>query len=173
MSKAARVPDFDETYRDHRARVLRLCRLLLADPDEADDVSQEVFLKFFREVEMGRTVSASGPWLHRVTVNACRDRRRSAWWRRRASESEPFEESEFTNDVATPEEQVFEGERRSAIWEAFRRLPGRQREVLALRLAEGCSTEDTAEILGLAPGSVKTHLFRAVRRMRRGLRGAT
>lgn len=173
MSKPAEVHDFDETYREQKARVLRLCRLLLADPHEADDVSQDVFFKFFREVEMGRTVNASGPWLHKVTVNACRDRRRSAWWKRRESESRPFEESEFTHGDATPEEQLFAGERRAAIWKVFRHLPIRQREVLALRLVEGCPTEESARILGLAPGSVKRHLFRAIRRMRRDLRGAS
>ena len=55
---------------------------------------------------------------------------------------------------------------------AFRGLPARQREVFALRYLEGCSTEETAQTLGLSTGSVKTHLFRAVHHMRASLRGA-
>ena len=41
-------PEYDDLYRAHNARVLRLCRLLLGDPDEAEDVSQEVFVRLFR-----------------------------------------------------------------------------------------------------------------------------
>ncbi len=52
------------------------------------------------------------------------------------------------------------------IWHAFRKLSKRQQEVFALRRIEGLSTEEVAEMLGVATGSVKRHLFRAVRQLR-------
>ena len=179
MAATAQVPadrmDYEQLYRDHRPQVLRICRLLLADPDEADDVAQEVLLKLLNEHRANGNTIAWRPWLNRVTVNACRDRRRSGWWKRWRSQPAEFEESEFAHRGPTPEQQAIGEETRRAIWEAFRRLPARQREVFALRYLEECSTEETAEVLGLSTGSVKTHLFRAVHQLRArlGLRGVS
>jgi RNA polymerase sigma-70 factor (ECF subfamily) len=164
--------DYEQLYRDHRPQILRICRLLLADPDEAEDVAQEVLLKLLNEHRTNGNI-AWRPWLNRVTVNACRDRRRSGWWKWWRSQPHELEESEFAHRDPTPEQQALGEETRRAIWEAFRRLPARQREVFALRYLEGCSTEETAETLGLSTGSVKTHLFRAVHQMRASLRGAS
>src|SRR5262249_62211256 len=57
---------YDDLYRAHHARVLRLCRLLLRDPDEAEDVGQEVFVRLFRACQSPRPDMAWGPWLTRV-----------------------------------------------------------------------------------------------------------
>jgi RNA polymerase sigma-70 factor (ECF subfamily) len=171
---AAAAADFviyEELYGAHRPRILRLCLLLLSDPEEAHDVSQEVFLKMLHQLSTSGDTIAWGPWLNRVAVNACRDRRRSAWWKSSRAEPHGFEETAFANDSPTPEQEVLHAEKRREIWGAFRNLPARQREVFALRCLEGCSTEDTAEALGVTRGSVKRHLFRAVRHMRVALRG--
>ncbi len=163
--------DYERLYAEHRPRVLRICGLLLADPTEADDVAQEVFVKLFRELAASGDTISWGAWLNRVTVNACRDRRRSAWWRNWRSQPGEFDETAFAHAGPTPEEHALSEETRREIWAAFRQLPARQREVFALRYLEGCSTEETAEVLELTTGSVKTHLFRAVRHMRARLRG--
>jgi RNA polymerase sigma-70 factor (ECF subfamily) len=171
---AAAVADsvnYEELYGAHRPRIVRLCRLLLSDPDEAHDVSQEVFLKMLHQLSTSGDTVAWGPWLNRVAVNACRDRRRSAWWKSWRAEAHGFEEAAFANDAPTPEQAVLGAEKRREIWGAFRKMPARQREVFALRFLEGCSTEDTAEVLGVTGGSVKRHLFRAVQHMRVTLRG--
>jgi RNA polymerase sigma-70 factor (ECF subfamily) len=167
--------DYEQLYRDHRPQVLRICRLLLADPDEAEDVAQEVLLKLLNQHRVNGDTIAWRPWLNRVAINACRDRRRSGWWKWWRSQPSALEENEFAHRDPTPEQLALGEETRRAIWEAFRRLPARQREVFALRYLEGCSTEETAEVLGLSTGSVKTHLFRAVHQMRArlGSRGAS
>jgi RNA polymerase sigma-70 factor (ECF subfamily) len=165
--------DYDRLYRDHRAQVLRICRLLLADPDEAEDVAQEVLLKLLNEHRANGDTIAWRPWLHRVTVNACRDRRRSGWWKWWRSQPSELEETDFAHRGPTPEQQALDAATRREIWQAFRKLSVRQREVFALRYLEECSTEETAEALGLSTGSVKTHLFRAVHQMRASLRGGS
>jgi RNA polymerase sigma-70 factor, ECF subfamily len=174
---AAQVPgdrmEYEQLYREHRPQVLRICRLLLADPHEADDVAQEVLLKLLNELRASGNTISWRPWLNRVTVNACRDRRRSGWWKWWRSQATEFEENEFAHRDPDPEHMALAEETRRTIWEALRRLPARQREVFALRYLEGCSTEETAEALGLSTGSVKTHLFRAVHQMRATLRGAS
>jgi RNA polymerase sigma-70 factor, ECF subfamily len=161
--------DFDELYTTHHLRILRLCRWLLTDPHEAEEVHQEVFLKLLREQQRDDRNIAWGPWLTRVTINACRDRRRSGWWKWWRERHEDFDATEWPAAESTPEEQVVSAEQHRRIWEAFRTLPPRQQEVFALRHLEGWSTEAAAEALGVSTGSVKRHLFRAVRHLRRAL----
>jgi RNA polymerase sigma-70 factor, ECF subfamily len=72
---------YDDLYRVHYPRVVRLCGLLLADPHEAEDVAQEVFVKLLQAARTEARTMAWEPWLTRVTVNACHDRRRSGWWK--------------------------------------------------------------------------------------------
>src|SRR5215813_3244825 len=85
-SEAAKIslnapPCCEELCRMHYARVAQLCRLLLVDRHEAEEVAQEVFLKLVKECRAQSQVLSWEAWLTRVTINACRDRRRSAWWK--------------------------------------------------------------------------------------------
>jgi len=114
------------------------------------------------------------PWLTRVTVNACRDRRRSGWWKwwRAPRHTAAAEVSSYLEQLSagpTPEEEALSREVYGRIWEIFRQLPARQQEVFALRYLDGWSTDAVAEALGLSVGSVKQHLFRAVHRLRAAL----
>jgi RNA polymerase sigma-70 factor, ECF subfamily len=163
-------PSYDDLYRAHRARVVRLCRLLLGDPDEAEDVGQEVFLKLHRAVQQPRAADmAWSPWLSRVAIHACRDRRRSRWWRRWWSVTAPLDEASVASPFRTPEGEVVSADQQRRIWRAFEHLAPRQREVFVLRHVEGWSTQEVADALGVETGSVKRHLFRAVRRLRASL----
>jgi RNA polymerase sigma-70 factor (ECF subfamily) len=163
--------DYDQLYRTHHARVLRLCQLLLSDPHEAEEVAQEVFLKLFRAHPGDGQVLSWGSWLTKVAINACRDRRRSGWWKWWRERHVEFVETGFSTDLPTPEEAAVSNERRREIWNSFRELSTRQQEVFVLRYVEGWSTEDVAATLGLSTGSIKRHLYRAVHHLRTALRG--
>lgn len=160
---------YETLYRTYRTRVVRLCRLLLHDPAEADEVAQEVFLKLFRASKAQNPPGVWEAWLTRVTVNACRDRRRSRWWRWWEGERVEFEESDFPSSRLTPEEEVGDREERERVWRLFRTLSPRQQEVFVLRYVEEWSGEEVAELLGLTSGSVKRHLFHAVHKLRKAL----
>jgi RNA polymerase sigma-70 factor (ECF subfamily) len=162
---------YEALYRDHASRVARLCRLLLDDPQEAQEVAQEVFLKVARAYQGSRQPAAWGPWLTTVTLNACRDRRRSGWWKWRHTKVEIIESTEIVDRGPTPERTALDRETRAKIWRTFRQLSHRQREVFLLRYVEGWSTEEVARALGLSGGSVKRHLFRAAQRLRKALGG--
>jgi RNA polymerase sigma-70 factor (ECF subfamily) len=176
MAQVNAVPDkhahYDRLYHAHYARVVRLCRLLLGDPHEAQDVAQEVFLKLLRASKTETRDVAWGPWLTRVAVNACHDRRRSGWWkwwrgqRATAEEDDGVRVIERLSQGPTPEDEALSREVRERIWVAFRKLPRRQQEVFALRYLEGWSIDAIAGALTLSAGSIKQHLFRAVRRLR-------
>ena len=162
---------YEDLYRVHYPRVVRLCGLLLADSHEAEDVAQEVFVKLLQAAKTETRTMAWEPWLTRVTVNACRDRRRSGWWKwwrapRHTSDADASSHLEHPSAGPTPEEEALSREVCGRIWQIFRELPARQQEVFALRYLEGWSTDAVAETLGLSVGSVKQHLFRAVHRLR-------
>ncbi len=161
---------FEDFHAEHAHRVLRLCRLLLGDPDEAKDVAQDVLVKLLRERPVGMSPGSLERWLTRVTVNACRDRRRSGWWRwwRRAGLQLNGDEVPASD---SPERMLLGAEIRRHVWAAFRRLSPRQQEVFALRYVHGLSTSEVATTLGMSEGSAKRHLFRAVRYLRGRLGG--
>jgi RNA polymerase sigma-70 factor (ECF subfamily) len=167
------VPDeqeqYDTLYRTHRARIVRLCRLLLKDPAEADEVAQEVFLKLFQASTAHNPPVVWEAWLTQVAVNACRDRRRSRWWKWWEGKHMEFAERTFPSPAPTPEEALESREECERIWRVFKTLSPRQQEVFVLRYVEEWRGEDVAELLGLTPGSVKRHLFLAVHKLRKAL----
>ena len=164
-----RPATYETLYGAHHARVTRLCRALLADADEGADVTQEVFVKLHQAFAVEERSMGWGAWLTRVAVNACRDRRRSGWWRWWRERGLSIDETTLPAWVRTPEDETLGRETQRRIWDAFAALPQRQREVFALRMLEGHSTAETAETLDVDAGTVKRHLFRAIHTLRRRL----
>jgi RNA polymerase sigma-70 factor (ECF subfamily) len=156
-------------YLTHYNRVFQLCRLLLLDYHEAEEITQEVFLKLVREWQANVQILSWEAWLTRVTINACRDRQRSAWWKWWRRDQGEFHETEFPSQHLTPEEHLLSHEQQEYLWQRFRALSPRQREVFVLRRLEGLSSEEAAEVLGLTAGSVKRHLFHAIRHLQKAL----
>ena len=163
------MTSYEDLHRAHRERVTRLCRVLLGDPDEAADAAQDVFTKLHQAVATETRAMHWPAWLTRVTVNACRDRQRSGWWRWWRERGVALDEAGLRSVARTPEDDAIGRETQLAIWAAIRRLPDRQREVFALRQLDGLSTNEVAATLGISAGSVKRHLFRAVERLRRAM----
>ena len=162
----SRQDEFGAMLQVHSGRLQRLCRLLLADGQEAEEVVQDVLVKALEAQRRQGPPDDWGPWLTRIAVNTCRDRRRAGWWRRFRHWSEPIDTVPLRQAGPSPEDMAISAETRRQIWQAFRSLPDRQREVFVLRHLEGLSGPEIADALGLSTGSVKRHLFRAVHRMR-------
>lgn len=158
----------EDLCRTHYARVLRLCRLLLADPHEAEETAEEVFLKLVHAHQAQTPIRSWAAWLTRVAVNACRDRRRSAWWKWGRVPPAQFQAEALLDKALTPEEAAIDREAHERLWRAVRALATRQCEVFALHL-EGWSHAEAATLLGITTGSVKRHLFHAVRHLRKAL----
>ena len=168
-----RLPAYEELFQEHARRLDRLCRLLLADREESKDVVQEVFLKLFQAHSQPRPPNDWGAWLTRVTVNACRDRRRAGWWPRWWHLTDCVDDMVLPAAEPTPDQVVIARALQQRVWLAFRALSDRQREVFVLRQVEGWSTAAVASALGLRGGSVKRHLFRAVQRLRAAAAGGS
>ena len=161
---------FEDLYKAHHPKVQRLCRILLKDSAEAEETDQEVFLKMFKQYQTAGWPQDWGAWLTRVTINACHDRRKSAWWKWWRSSNGEVQLADYPSSERTPEQEALGREQRGHIWQAFRKLSARQREVFVLRYLEGWSTEEVAKMLRISEGSVKNHLFRAVHHLRRVLK---
>jgi RNA polymerase sigma-70 factor (ECF subfamily) len=170
----------DALIRATYADVYALCRRMLADPDEAADATQEVFVRVMRSVLGFRGDSSFGTWLHRVTVNVCLTalRRRS---RARATGmvpgGTPFglpgDEAEVVSAGSSPSELAETADLVARSEAALAALPEDARAVVVLRDLEGLSTREVAELLGVTETVVKVRLHRAHARLRAMVTGTT
>ena len=156
------------TYTD----VYALCRRALADPADAADATQEVYLRVVRSVMGFRGEAAFGTWLHRVALNVCATAlRRRGDVRARGQVAGPaaFAAPGSPDLLASrdnTEDRVAELDSAVRIADAIAALPASARAVVVLRDVQGLSTKETAAILGISEGAVRGRLHRAHARLR-------
>ena len=162
---------FDELVRRHAdglyAVVMRLC----ADRDEAEEVTQEAFLRAWRGLPAFRGDAQFFTWLYRIGVNEAR--RRADGMRRRAdvvvvSLDEQREHASRDGSVQ-PVDRAERADLRRTLDAAIAALPVDQRAALVLRDVEGLSTAQAAAVLGLREAALKSRLHRARELLRAGL----
>jgi RNA polymerase sigma-70 factor (ECF subfamily) len=163
----------DDLVRATYADVYALCRRMLADPDEAADATQEVFVRVMRSVLGFRGESAFGTWLHRVTVNVCLTALRKRSKARAVglvAGGTPFALPGDDWDVPAsgdaPEDAVVTADLAARSEAALATLPEDARAVVVLRDIEGMSTREVAELLEVSESVVKVRLHRAHARLR-------
>ncbi|MGH4018167.1 MAG: RNA polymerase sigma factor SigM [Pseudonocardiaceae bacterium] len=147
---------FSELVRRHRDRMWAVALRTLRDPDEAADALQDAFISAFRAAGSFRGQSQVSTWLHRIVVNACLDRMR----RRQARATAPLPE-EGPGEPAAPRDAIADRETRLAVADALAELPPDQRAAVVLVDVQGYSVAETAELLGVAEGTVKSRCARA------------
>ena len=162
---------------DHQRMVYQLSLHLLGDPQEALDLSQEVFLRVFRTIHRFRGQSSLRTWIYRIAVNQARNRHR--FWRRRhradqvSLDQHIAAHGEFRSaGDATPERLLAQKELAAKLQHALEGLPFDQRTAIVLREVDGLSYEEIAFSLGVAIGTVKSRLTRARQTLRLELREA-
>ena len=168
----------DTLIRATYADVYALCRRMLADPDEAADATQEVYLRVMRSVLGFRGESAFGTWLHRVTVNVCltalrkRSKARAAGMVAGGSPfALPGDEIALQTGGSSPDELAATADLAARSEAALDTLPEDARAVVVLRDIEGLSTKEVADLLGVTENVVKVRLHRAHTRLRRMVLG--
>jgi RNA polymerase sigma-70 factor (ECF subfamily) len=164
---------FEELLRTHGARLLAVARRLLGNEEDARDAVQDAFLSAFRSIDRFDGQATLGTWLHRIAVNAALTKLRS----RRRHPEKPIDEllptfQEDGHQVRPPREwpdpsaALQRHETRESVRRHIAELPEDYRAVLLLRDIEGLDTEETARMLGLNAGAVKTRLHRARQALR-------
>ncbi len=164
-----------EEYKD---KIYNYVSRMLSDPYEAEDVTQEAFLRAYRSLPRFRGASSFHTWLYRIASNLAIDVVRK---RKRSdptfSLDEPLEseegeyEREIADDVGGPEDSATTRETRVAVRRAIMELPEKLREVMILYELQGETYEDIAEILDVPLGTVKSRLFNARNRLKEMLEG--
>jgi len=143
-----------ELFDAHHARLYRLARRLTSDPEEARDLVQEAFLRAARSPARVPDGAAAEPWLVRVVVNLCRDRRRRQVVRQRPPAGP------VPQQPGNPESAAVA---RATVQAALARLSPRRRAVLVLHELEGADAAEVARLLGIARVTVRWHLAAARR----------
>ena len=149
-------------------RLYRIARSVVRDDSEAEDVVQEAYGRAFTHLREFRGASSIGTWLARIVLNEAlgrlRRRRETVDWasmenqRRARAQIIPFPLVAAQPD---PERTMAQREIQELLEQAIDGLPDAFRLVLMARAIEGMSIEDTAELLGIRPETVKTRLYRA------------
>jgi len=154
---------FDGLVERYQRDIYRLCYRYVNDPQDANDIAQEVFLKAYRAIGKFRGDSSFSTWLYRIAVNACLNFRSS---RRPAAEelSDALQDGR-AGALATMEEE----ERAKRVRDAVGRLPEKQRATLILKVYHELTHEEVAGIVGSSVGTVKANLFHALGNLRKML----
>jgi RNA polymerase sigma-70 factor (ECF subfamily) len=152
-------------------RVLRWACGLLDDPDDADDVAQQVLVRLYTHLGRFRGLARFSTWLYQITLNAARDARR-----RRVRRARVVERMATINPppVATtdPGDRMAERDVMDRAHAALAALPARQRAVFDLVELQGYGPQEAAALLGISPPTARTHLLRARRALRTALLAA-
>ncbi|MFC5648159.1 RNA polymerase sigma factor [Paenibacillus solisilvae] len=140
----------------------------LHDSGKAEDFVQETFLRLIKQLRDKRTPDNVQAWLYRVSLNMCRDYWKSAQFR---TDQFPLAEPPDQRDVSPSVVELAERqETRKEIQQSLESLPEVQREIITLRFYQDLKLQDIADIVSLPLGSVKTHLYNGLRKLKSRLR---
>lgn len=176
VPRLAGAEDFEPWMRSEQRRIFTICLRLLNDRDECDSAVQDVFLKAYyaldRQDEANAATLVRDPakWLTRIAVNTCLDRlrsRRLQFWRKRTgAEAESAILSLTASKAPEGEQKAFATEIDRRIRAAMQSLSIRQKAVFTLKHYSDHSLDEIAEILDLDLATVKTHMARALEKLR-------
>lgn len=158
---------FTELVRLYQHRVFGLLLRMVGQPDEAEELAQEVFVNVYRGLESYRGDASLRTWIFRIATNQAKNRLKYLS-RRRAGLQESLDdhadEAAFMplgEPVPRPDRAAEGAEMERVVAAALASLDPEHREVLVLRDIEGLAYDELAQVLGLAEGTVKSRLFRA------------
>jgi len=168
---------FRELVERYKKKVYYLALDMAGNAVDAEDISQEVFLKVYRSFSTFRRGAKLGSWLYRVTYNAAIDHLRS-----KGAVPEPVDDQVLESRSAggaglaqgrmpDPAAAAEASDLQRRIARALEKVSPQEKAVFLLRHNEDLMLKDIAETLGLSIGSVKSYLFRAVRKLQKELGG--
>jgi RNA polymerase sigma-70 factor, ECF subfamily len=157
---------FDLLVRRYLPKARVIARRLMHNPDDADDLVQDAFLRALERIATFDIPRASEPWFTRLLVNLGLDWRRKQVVRRTESH-----DPERVAGGTRPDREAERSELRSSLQEALEKLPDRQRLIVTLFEVDGRSTEEVADMLKVSQVTVRWHLHQARKTLRELLKG--
>ncbi len=158
---------FRALVKRYRSRIMNLVSRFINDRDRAEEISQEVFLRVFRNRERYRKSGKFSTWIFTIAVNLTKNEIRSRVRHKGTFSLDALEEETggqglpFPDTSPLPDEDLSRTEIREKVSEALRKLPPRYREAVVLRDVEGMSYEEVGQILGIPGGTVRSRINRA------------
>ncbi len=162
---------FDEMVTRYWDRIYAMVHQLLRNPQDAEEVTQDAFIRAHRGLVNFRGESAFSTWLYQIATNLARNRY-WYWWRRKRDKSisfdQPVSESNETtlaeiipSEVESPDTIAVSQELVDRIGKGMEKLNAKHREILILRNVKNLSYEEIAAILDISVGTVKSRIARA------------
>ncbi|MFQ6040069.1 MAG: RNA polymerase sigma factor [Candidatus Poribacteria bacterium] len=152
---------YEQLFLRYKDAVYNVAYGMLSNTEDAQDMTQEVFLRVFEKISQFRFKSSFSTWLYRIAVNICLDERRKRQ-KRHANAAELTERyKRMRPSVNTPEDELLKKERQSQLQQAFANLKEAHRTILVLREMEGLSYDELAKVLKCSTGRVKSRLHEA------------
>jgi len=157
---------FDALVLKYQQRVINLVSRFVGNHADAQDVTQEAFLKAYRALPNFRGDSAFYTWLYRIAVNTAKNylamqSRRAGELDQDISEIEQIEANDALREKATPERLLLRDEIQATVISAIEELPEDLRMAILLREVDGMSYEDIAGVMECPIGTVRSRIFRA------------
>jgi RNA polymerase sigma factor (sigma-70 family) len=172
-AKSGHQEAFGELYKRNQLRTYRAAFRILRNQQDAEDAVQRAFHRALVNLERFREDSAFSTWVTRIVINEAlmllRQRRAKPLRGNRSDEEQRESAVVIADKRPTPEELLWENERRTALLQAIGRLREKLRVVVLHRELKGLTSAETAEILGLSIGAVKARAFHAKRFLRKSL----
>ncbi|NMA95647.1 MAG: sigma-70 family RNA polymerase sigma factor [Clostridiales bacterium] len=173
ISKAKKgdIPAFEMLISTHEKMVYNYCYRMAGNLHDAQDLTQEVFLKAYRSLGSFKGRSQFSTWIYRIAYNTCIDNHRSKKPEDFEMSSMDDEEShmQFSSKDDRPEDRLLTKERQEIIQECINQLRPEYRSAIILRDIQGHSYEEIAKILDIPLGTVKSHISRGRTDLRKSL----
>ena len=165
---------FEQLVLQYQNPIYNLCLRITGNPEDAADMTQESFLKAWRNLESFHFEAAFSTWLYRLASNTCLDFLRSAKRRRKLSltvedESGESQLLDLPDPAPTPEASLLTNEENARLGAAMEQLDPEQRRILTLRVVNDLSYTEIAAVLNIKEGTVKSRLARARESLRKKL----
>jgi len=155
---------FDVLVSRHQRAIFRLSYRMTRNVEDARDIAQEAFVQAFRSLGSFRRQSSFLTWLYRIAVNLCLNHRKAT------THEDPAEvDARVPDDREDALTALLMDERERALTAAIEALPPQQRATLTLRVHQGLSHREIAEVLDCAEGTAKANYFHAIRALQRKL----
>ena len=165
------LDDIETLVRSYRPRVLRFVAFSIGDPDLAESITQDCFLKAYNGRANFRGDCSINTWLTSIALNLVRDQQRLQkfrfWRQARASAIDVTDAANFLpSNESSPESRILAKEQTAQVQAALVNLSQNQRTIFLMRFSEEMELSEIAEAINMPINTVKTHLHRALKSVR-------
>ncbi len=151
---------WEELYISYRKEVLWIALSCLQNFHQADDITQDVFIKLYKTILKGKELDNIKGWLYKTTIRTCLDFKKSFW-------NKLFSKKENYNILLSEEFKTFEDDNFKNLNKNLKKLPIKQRIAISLRFYKEMKINEIAKEMDISESSVKTHISRGLKKLKK------